>query len=61
MAKDPGGDHLGIVDDQHIGRRKVIHDVGDLPVLDPPRAAMQHHHAGQLAPFGRVLGDELRR
>jgi hypothetical protein len=61
MAENAGGNDLGVVDDEHVGFAKVVADVGDVAVFDGSGVAVKHHHARQLAPFGRVLGDELRR
>ena len=61
VAENTGGNHLGIVEHQHVGRTEVIDDIVDGSMLDLSGFPVQHHHARQLSPFGRVLGDQLRR
>ena len=60
VAEDAGGDYLGIVEYEHVGSPEIVNNIEDRFVLDQARIAMEHHHARQLAPFRRVLGDELR-
>ena len=61
MTENAGGNDFGIVEHQHVGGAEIIDDVGDGSMLNLSGIAVQHHHAGQLAPFRRVLGDQLRR
>ena len=55
LADEPRGEHLGVVHYEQVVRRDVLDDVGDMPVLDDARRAVEHHHLLGAALFGRVL------
>ena len=55
LAVQPCRKHLGVVDDEEVAGGAVLQDVAEVLVFYCLRVAVQHHHAGVFALFGRIV------
>ena len=59
VAAHPGGEYLGVVENEQVVRGGVFDDILENPVLDLAGVLVDHHQTALVAFFRRIFGNQL--